>query len=67
MDDSNFEEDITNTIVESVSYWLPYISIKDIDVQMTNKMKDENKAILKLSFTVGQEINTETITLDIEG
>ena len=39
----------------------------DIDVQMTDEMKDQNRAIVKVSFTVGNEIETDTITLDIEG
>ena len=36
-------------------------------VQMTDEMKDQNRAIVKVSFTVGNEIETDTITLDIEG
>ena len=67
MDDNEFEEKLTNSITNSVGLWLPYITVADIDVQMTNEMKDQNKAIVKVSFTVGNEIETDTITLDIEG
>ena len=67
MDDNQFEEKLTNSITKAVELWLPYIVVEDIDVQMTDDMKDQNRAIVKVSFTVGNEIETDTITLDIEG
>lgn len=67
MDDTEFEEKLTNSITNAVGFWLPYITVQDIDVQMTNEMRDQNKATVKVSFTVGNQIDTDTITLDIEG
>ena len=54
MDDS-FEEKLKETITNSVNFWLPYISIEEIDVNMTDEMKDKNtasalRALRKLSI-----------------
>ena len=66
MDDS-FEERLKETITNSVNFWLPYISIEEIDVNMTAEMKDKNTAELKLSFTVGNQIETQEVTFTVEG
>jgi hypothetical protein len=66
MDDS-FEERLKETITNSVNFWLPYISIEEIDVNMTDEMKDKNTAELKLSFTVGNQIETQEVTFTVEG
>ena len=47
-----FEEKLQSTITESVNFWLPYITIKDIEVDMTDEMKDMHTAKLKIQFTV---------------
>ena len=62
-----FEEKLQTTITESVNFWLPYITIKDIEVEMTDEMKDKNTAELKLSFTVGNQIETQEVTFTVEG
>ena len=66
MDDS-VEERLKETITNSVNFWLPYISIEEIDVNMTDEMKDKNTAELKLSFTVGNQIETQEVTFTVEG
>jgi phage baseplate assembly protein W len=66
MDDS-FEERLKETITNSVNFWLPYISIEEIDVNMTDEMKDKNTAELILSFTVGNQIETQEVTFTVEG
>ena len=42
MDDEQFEEKL-GSITDAVELWLPYITIADIDVQMTDEMKDQNR------------------------
>ena len=54
-------------VTESVGFWLPYISIQEIDVEMTDEMKDRNQANMKLIFTVGNDIDTQEITFTIQG
>jgi phage baseplate assembly protein W len=65
--DESFEEKLKDTITNSVNFWLPYISIEEIDVNMTDEMKDRNTAELKLSFTVGNQIETQEVTFTVEG
>ena len=65
--DDGFEEKLKETITNSVNFWLPYISIEEIDVNMTDEMKDKNTAELKLSFTVGNQIETQEVTFTVEG
>ena len=61
-----FEEKLQSTITESVNFWLPYITIKDIEVDMTDEMKDMHQAKLKIQFTVGNQIETQEITMRIQ-
>ena len=66
MDDA-FEQKLQDTIIESVNYWLPYITVKDIDVDMTDVMKDNYTSNLKIGFTVGTDITLQEITFTIQG
>lgn len=67
MDDAEFKFRLQQVITENVNYWLPYINIEQIEVELTNQMKDENKAGLKIQFTVGNEIDLQEITFTIGG
>jgi len=65
--DDEFETKLQTTITESVNYWLPYINIKDIEIEMTDEMKDNNIANMTAQFTVGTDINLQEITFTIQG
>lgn len=67
MDDNEFEQTLVDTITNSVNFWLPYISIQEINVEMSNEMKDQNKATLEVKFTVGESIDLQSITIEVEG
>ena len=64
--DENIGEKIEDTILESISTWLPYISIQKIDI-----IQDESNLNLmkvNLDFSLNYEPDRfNTITLDIEG
>lgn len=66
MDDS-FETKLQETITKNVSYWLPYITIQEIDIEMTDEMKDRHIANMNIQFTVGNQIDTQEITFTIQG
>ena len=34
--DDTFEDKVKETITRNVSFWLPYVSIKSIDIEMTD-------------------------------
>ena len=63
----DFENKLTDTITKSVSYWLPYINIEEIDVKMTDEMKDMNRADMNIQFTIGNQIELQEITFTIQG
>jgi len=65
--DDLFEQRLQETITESVNYWLPYITIKNIDVEMTDAMKDRHTSNLSIEFTVGTDITLQEITFTIQG
>ena len=67
MDDIEFEQTLVDTITNSVNFWLPYITISEINVEMTNEMKDRNRAGLEVKFTVGNNIDLQSITIEVEG
>lgn len=65
--DDDLEIKIEETITESVNFWLPYISIEEIDIKMTDEMKDTNTAEMSIRFSVGNSINTNEITFTVQG
>lgn len=65
--DDDFEQEIQNVIVESTNFWLPYITIKDIDVTLTDELKDKQQVILKIGFTVGSNTSLQELTFIIQG
>lgn len=65
--DDNLESRIQETITKNVNYWLPYINIESIDVEMTNELKDQNRVNLSLEFTVGNQIELQELTFTVQG
>jgi phage baseplate assembly protein W len=65
--DSEFENKLTDVITQSVNYWLPYINIEQIDIEMTDEMKDKHIAHMKIQFTVGNQIELQEITFTVRG
>ena len=65
--DGNLEQKIEETITKNVSYWLPYITIKNIDIVMTDELKDKNQVNVGLEFTVGNQIDLHEITFTVRG
>jgi len=60
------EQKIESVITNSVNFWLPYIDIDEIEVEMTDEMKDLNTAVVKLKFSVGGQFEEQEITFNIE-
>jgi len=65
--DDTFESQLQDVITQTVSYWLPYINIEEIDVEMTDAMKDNHTARMTIQFTVGNTIETQEITFTVRG
>jgi phage baseplate assembly protein W len=67
MTDGVFQTKIQDTITQAVSFWLPYISIREIDIRMTDEMKDRNLAEMNITFSVNNQIETDSVTFLIQG
>jgi|Laugrespbdmm15dd_1035085.scaffolds.fasta_scaffold04264_3 phage baseplate assembly protein W len=65
--DTNLEQDLQNVITQTVSFWLPYINIEEIDVRMTDEMKDMNRAEMSITFSVANQIDLQTVSFTIRG
>lgn len=65
--DDEFETKLQETITKNVNYWLPYINIEEIDIKMTDEMKDNHTAYMTIQFTVGNQIDTQQISFTIQG
>ena len=63
----NLEQRLQENITNSVNFWLPYIDISTIEVNMTDAMKDKNTAEMKVQFTVGNVFEPQEITFLVEG
>ena len=63
--DSEFEIKITDTITESVEKWLPYITIEDIFIDISDSNKDRNKVGVEIKFRVGEAISLQTVTFTL--
>lgn len=64
---SEFETKVTEAVTSAVSFWLPYITIKDINIDMTDEMKDRNEAYITIQFTVNNDIDLQEITFTLRG
>ena len=65
--DDEFENKLVDTITESVSTWLPYINIEDIDVNMNDENKDNNRVGVEIKFKVGDSLDLNSVTFTVGG
>jgi len=67
MDDREFETNIQKVITESVNFWLPYIKIDEINIELTDEMKDRNQVGMDIKFSMGDSIETDNVTFVVQG
>jgi phage baseplate assembly protein W len=65
--DSDFEFQLEQEITNSVALWLPYIKVNQIDIELTDEMRDRNMARINITFSVGTQIETDNVTFVIRG
>jgi uncharacterized protein len=65
--DDTYESRLQEMITQSVNFWLPYITIESIEVDMSDEMKDRHTANVSIQFTVGNDIETQEITFTVQG
>lgn len=67
MSDGIFETSLSDTITRTVNYWLPYVNIEEINIEMTDEMKDNHIAHMTIHFTIGNQIELQEITFTVRG
>ena len=61
----DLESKLESVVTDSVNFWLPYIDIDEIEVTMTDDMKDMNKAEMSIQFSVAGQPETQEITFTV--
>ena len=51
----------------TVIYSVNVLANENIDVEMTNELKDQNRVNLSLEFTVGNQIDLQELTFTVQG
>jgi|TARA_B100000212_G_C27367851_1_gene531117 hypothetical protein len=65
--DDEFEGKLVDTVTEAVQTWLPYINIEDIDVNMNDENKDNNRVGVEIKFKVGDSLDLNSVTFTVGG
>ena len=63
--DETFETRVADTITESVSQWLPYITIEDIFIDISDSNKDRNKVGVDIKFKVDETLDLQSVTFTL--
>ena len=63
----DLEGRLQENITDSVNFWLPYINIDEINVELTDEMKDKNQVGMDIKFSVGDNVETDSVTFTIQG
>jgi phage baseplate assembly protein W len=66
MNDEMFADNLENTIVDTLSKWLPYINVETINIQQSNEFKDNNKVEVSVSFRVSDTQVLDTVTFNVQ-
>ena len=56
---------IEEVITESITNWLPYVDIKQIDVAQSNESKDRNQVEISITFGVANTPDLNQVTFTV--
>ena len=66
MNDEMFADNLENTIVDTLSKWLPYVNVETINIQQPNEFKDNNKVEVSVSFRISDTQILDTVTFNVQ-
>jgi phage baseplate assembly protein W len=66
MNDELFADNLENTIVDTLSKWLPFVNVETIDIQQPNDYKDNNKVEVSVSFRISDTQILDTVTFNVQ-
>jgi len=64
--DSDFELQVETAINNAIEMWLPSITIEDIQIDMSDNLKDRNTVTVSLKFRVGDNIDLQSLTFTLQ-
>lgn len=64
-EDDNFSEKIETAITNAVTQWIPNVEIDQIEVDISDALKDTNTVNVKLTFRVAGTNNTGVLDLNL--
>lgn len=66
MNDDDLADRIENTIIDSIEKWMDFVSVEDISIEQTNELKDTNQVNVSIKFRIGNNVNLETVSFNIQ-
>ena len=66
MNDEMFADNLENTIVDTLSKWLPFVNVDTINIQQPNDYKDNNKVEVSVSFRISDTQILDTVTFNVQ-
>ena len=66
MNDELFADNLENTIVDTLSKWLPFVNVDTINIQQPNDYKDNNKVEVSVSFRISDTQVLDTVTFNVQ-
>jgi phage baseplate assembly protein W len=63
----DLEGRIEDTINETLEQWLPYVTAEEIDIEITDELRDNNRVNVSIKFKIGDNIDLETLTFTVQG
>jgi phage baseplate assembly protein W len=63
----DLEGRIETTIEDSISQWLPFVNIDEIDIEQTNELRDNNRINVSIKFRVGNSVDLNEVTFTTQG
>jgi hypothetical protein len=63
----DFEGRIEDTINESLEQWLPYVTAEEIDIDASDKLRDNNRINVSVKFRIGDNADLNEVTFTTQG
>lgn len=61
------EDRVEEAIIDAFSTWIPYVSLEEVDIDMSDRFKDDNKIGVSLKFRIADNTDLEEIAFTITG
>ena len=66
MNDEMFADNLENTIVDTLTKWLPFVNVETINIQQPSDYKDNNKVEVSVSFRISDTQILDTVTFNVQ-